>query len=131
VAEESENRAFFFSRSIDAEAVDVVPFAVRAGDISETSDSIAAYPPLVQMGGTAIYPTAGPSQVAITPRSGSAVPDVDVRLNRDMWNMTTVGLGFAVGGVIGHVPGAIIGGVTGYGLGRFRWAQVQKNRHYP
>lgn len=113
----------------DSASVASGPLSVRVSDFIEIEDSAHASPPLVHMGGTAIYPTAGASQVQISPRPGSPIPDVEVSLNENIWDMTTTGLGVGIGAVVGHVPGAVVGGVGMYAWRRWRWAQVQRKRN--
>jgi uncharacterized protein (DUF2062 family) len=42
--------------------------------------------------------------------------------------LTTIGVGVTVGAVVGHIPGAAVGGVGLYAWGRLRWTQVQRKR---
>jgi hypothetical protein len=102
------------------------PLFVNLSDAIKVEDSISASPPLVQVvGGSAIYPTTGASPpVVISHHSGSALPDVS--LSENAWDLTTSGIGVAVGAVIGHAPGAVVGGAAAYAWGRWRWTQVQK-----
>ena len=64
----------------------------------------------------------------ISRRPEEMLPEVDARLTQNMWDMTTTGFGLAVGGVAGHVPGAIVGGAVGYVWGRVRWHQVHRQK---
>jgi hypothetical protein len=63
----------------------------------------------------------------ITPSEDSVIPRVDARLARDKWDIATTGFGVTAGAVIGHVPGALVGGALGFGLGRVRWIQVRRS----
>jgi hypothetical protein len=104
------------------------PLFVRLSEAIEVEDSLSASPPLVQVtGGSAIYPTTGASPpVVISPRSGSALPDVG--LSENAWDLSTIGVGVTVGGAVGRIPGAVVGGAALYGWGRLRWSQVQRKR---
>jgi hypothetical protein len=104
-------------------------FFVKLTDEIPARESASASAPLIEMAGTTVYPTTGASQVVISPRQGSAVPDVEASLSENVWDMTTTGLGVGIGAVFGHIPGAVVGGVGMYAWGRLRWAQVQRKRN--
>jgi len=74
-----------------------------------------------------VYPsTTGASQVVVTPGRGPLSRQVEARLTRDLWDMSTTGFGIAVGGAVGHLPGVVVGGAVGYGVGRWRWHMINK-----
>lgn len=98
-----------------------------AASASSASATLSAIP-LVQVASAAVYPSAGPSQVSITPRADSPLPDVDVSLAENAWDLATLGTGFGVGYAFGHLPGGVIGGVGCYLWGRVRWHQVQRKK---
>ena len=82
--------------------------------------------PLIQVASAAIYPSAGGSQVVMTPRPDSPLPGVDVSLAENAWDLATLGTGFGVGYAVGGLPGGVVGGVGLYAWGRVRWSQVNK-----
>ena len=111
-----------------ASAIVSTPVFIEPRAEATSGASLTLSAPLVQVAGTAVYPTEGASQVTISPRQGSAVPEVDIRLTKNMWDMTTTGFGIAAGAAIAQRPGAIIGGFGMYGLGYLRWRYVQRKR---
>jgi hypothetical protein len=88
------------------------------------SASLSAVP-LVHVASASVYASAGASQVIVTPRPESPVPTVDTSLSKNMWDLATTGTGVTIGGAIGHVPGAFVGGAVMYAWGQVRWRQVQ------
>jgi hypothetical protein len=54
-------------------------------------------------------------------RGASPVPKVDVGLTKAAWDLTTSSAGVTIGGAIGHLLGAVIGGAILYGWGQWRW----------
>ena len=74
--------------------------SVPLSDAIKLEESVSASSPLLQVGGRAIHLMSGPSQVARTPRPDSAVPEVDIRFTRTMWEMTTTGIGLAAGSAL-------------------------------
>jgi uncharacterized protein (DUF2062 family) len=83
---------------------------------------------LVQVPSAVVRATAGAPQVVVTPRRDSPVPEVEISLSENIWDLTTTGVGVTIGAVIGHLPGAVIAGVGMYARGRWRWRQVQRKR---
>jgi hypothetical protein len=81
--------------------------------------------PLVHVASASVYASGGASQVIVTPRPESPVPTVDASLSKSTWDLTTTGAGVTIGGAIGHVPGAVVGGAVMYAWGQIRWRQVQ------
>lgn len=81
--------------------------------------------PLVHVASASVYASRGASQVIVTPRPESPVPTVDASLSKSTWDLTTTGAGVTIGGAIGHVPGAVVGGAVMYAWGQVRWRQVQ------
>jgi hypothetical protein len=88
------------------------------------SASLSAIP-LVHVASASVYASGGASQVIVTPRPGSPVPTVDANLSKNIWDLTTTGAGVTIGGAVGHVPGAVVGGAVMYAWGQVRWRQVQ------
>ena len=112
-----------------ASAIVSTPVFIQPDVAGATSGASAIVStPLVHVASAAVYPTVGASQVVISPRQGSPVPEVDIRLTKNMWDMTTTGFGIAAGAAIAQRPGAIIGGFGMYGLGYLRWRYVQRKR---
>jgi hypothetical protein len=81
--------------------------------------------PLVHVASASVYASGGASQVIVTPRPEWPVPTVDASLSKNAWDLTTAGAGVTIGGAIGHVPGAVVGGAVMYAWGQVRWRQVQ------
>jgi hypothetical protein len=88
------------------------------------SASVSAVP-LVHVASASVYASGGASQVIVTPRPELPVPSVDASLSKSTWDLTTTGAGVTIGGAIGHVPGAVVGGAVMYAWGQVRWRQVQ------
>ena len=132
MSDEPDERPFFVNLSDainvhDSASASESALGIHASDEIKVEDFAVASQPLVQIGGSAIYPTAPPSPpVVIQQKAGSALPDVG--LSENMWDLATTGAGITIGGIIGHVPGAIVGGGVCYAWGRVRWHQVQKRR---
>ncbi len=82
--------------------------------------------PLVQVATASVYAGAGASGVVITPHPGSPMPDIDATLTKNIWDLTTTGVGVGIGAAFGHVPGAVAGGAAFYAWGQVRWRQTQK-----
>ena len=93
-----------------ASAAITTPVAIRApaAAASGASATVSAVP-LVHVASAAVYPAAGGSQVSITPRPDSQLPDVDVSLAKNTWDFATLGIGFGVGYAVGKLPGGVIG----------------------
>jgi hypothetical protein len=106
-----------------ASAVISTPAVVQPSPARGTA---RAYPPLAHVGSAAVYPTTGASQVVVTPRADSVMPSVYAMVARDMWDMGTAGIGLAIGGTVGRVPGLAIGGAAGFVMGRVRWRYVHR-----
>ena len=101
-----------------------------AHDLSLTSDSISGpRDVLVQVASAAIVRgTAGAPQIVVTPRPESPVPELEIGLSENIWDLTTTGVGVTVGAAVGHLPGAAVGGFALYAWGRWRWRHVQRRR---
>jgi hypothetical protein len=82
--------------------------------------------PLVQVASASVYASAGASGVVITPHPGSPMPDIDATFTKNIWDLTTTGVGVSIGAAFGHVPGAVAGGAVFYAWGQMRWRQTQK-----
>ncbi len=54
------------------------------------------------------------------------VPDVRADLAKNKWDLTTVGFGASLGGIVGRVPGAVVGGAVCYVWGQWRWRSAGK-----
>lgn len=66
--------------------------------------------------------------MSMTPQEGSLLPQLQARVTKDMWDMSTTGLGMAFGGAVGHIPGLVIGGAVGYGVGYVRWQYLHRSK---
>lgn len=112
-----------------ASALITTPVYIQASAAatSGASATVSAVP-LVHVASAAVYPSAGASQISITPRADSPLPDVDVSLAENTWDLATFGTGFGVGFGVGHLPGGLVGGAGLYVWGRVRWRQVQRRK---
>lgn len=99
------------------------PSATAASSASATVTAA----PLVHVATASVYASGGASQVIITQHPESPLPDVDISLSENVWDLTTTGFGVGVGAVIGHVPGAAVGGFAMYAWGRLRWRQAHRS----
>ena len=89
-------------------------------------EAVGSVTPLLQLGGTAVYPSAtGASQVQLVRTPEAKLPDVSARLSRETWYFTTTGLGLAGSAVVGH---PVVCGVLGLGYGILRWEYVQRHK---
>jgi hypothetical protein len=94
---------------------------------SSAASASVSVVPLVRVASAAVYPSATGPQVVITPRPESSVPQIDVSLSENAWDLTTLTAGIAAGGLAGHAPGAVLGGVVTYAWGRWRWLQTHRS----
>ena len=83
---------------------------------------------LLHVGSATAYASGGTAEIVITPLPDSLVPKVDISLTENLWDFGTTGFGITVGAVVGHAPGAIVGGIAMYAWGRWRWRQTQGKR---
>ena len=83
---------------------------VRLTDVSLTSDSAwRAGGILVQVPSAVVRATAGAPQVVVTPRRDSPVPEVEISLSENIWDLTTTGVGVTIGAVMAVEPAADCG----------------------
>lgn len=64
------------------------------------------------------------STVTVTNSRDSKVSDLEISLSANQWDLTTFGVGFTIGAAVGRLPGALVGGVSAWGWGRWRWRHV-------
>lgn len=134
MSDEIEERPFFVNLSDaikDSAFASPPTLGVHVTDEIRLRDSASVSPPLVQMGGVAIYPTTGLSQVIVIRREGSRLPRIEAHLREKIWDMTTIGVGVTVGVPFGGRVGAGIGGIVMYAWGRSCWSywnRAQKKR---
>ncbi len=43
------------------------------------------------------------------------MPDADISVTENLWDFATTGTGLAVGGIVGHAPGAVVGAAATLG----------------
>ena len=79
---------------------------------------------LVRAGRARVLAAAAAPSVTVTNATDALLPNVDVSLTQNQWDLTTFGFGFAIGFAVGHLPGAFAGGVGAWGWGRWRWRRV-------
>lgn len=79
--------------------------------------------------GVAVLFRAGPLTVRPAERTAVSVasserlivPEMRADLAKNHWDLATLGTGIAAGGVVGRLPGAVVGAVVLYAWGQWRW----------
>jgi hypothetical protein len=114
------------SISISDAATAYVSSVRHVADSVEISDAATAHvSPMVELGPIEVHASAS-LEFTVLRQEGRSVPDVEIGVDKNAWEIGTTGFGLGLGSVIGHLPGALIGAVVFYVWGRWRWRETNR-----
>lgn len=97
-----------------------ISYVRTAHDHVPVSDNATANV-LIQLPAARVTARAVGPTVTVTRSRDLSVPGIDVGLAKNQWDFTTITAGITVDALIGHVPGAIVGGAALWSWGQWRW----------